>query len=543
MSCVSMPCKPARPGLPCKLLVLCISGLFLAHYSNAQDTTLTATVTHIAGPHVYLNIGTADGITKGDTLHITGERSFLGRVIVESAASRQTVVAFADNSFSITRGTKLTVIFSKMPVRAEPVQSSEAVEEDAVSQTNPLPQTARRTPSKRRDIKIRGRVLLNFSVLNSETKPQAEGLPSTKRTFFTPSINLNTTVSNLPSDVKLRLNIRSDYRYHSGASLSRTNTFRTYQLSLEKRLPFGHLQLGRFYDRLVAAGGYWDGLSFLYGSRKKGVGVSLGFMPDRSNEGFSTQFPRFSGFAHYETSRQRSSARYRIAASYHEVQPNNQYQNHSYAGLEQELDLGPLSLSQDVQLDRDPATGGWIASLFQARTRLAITTWLNVRGRFTSRQPYRMYNLISPLSIRRAYIQGGLHARFQGAGIGADYSVRYTQGMYESRTYVAYFNTPAFTSAQIAFFGSGSHWESDFGTALYVHGGLSKSINAYLFRFDYGFYRSTNNNQIDAIDQHRFAFSATLPFSKMFYLNLRGSLQQSRNLSSLAMNTSLQYRF
>lgn len=525
-------------------LVLTILLISIAQLAKAQDTTLTVTVTHIAGSNVYLNAGTNDGLSKGDTLRVHSGPELLGRVFIESAASQQSVVAFIDNTFSITRGTRLTVTFSKGPAISTPVlEATPAAKEESIL-SSPSPRIAKRKASSGKGrVRVQGRLLMNFSLLNSETTPQTEGLSATTRTFITPSINLNTTVSNLPSDVKLRLNIRSDYRYNSTTSLSRTNSFRAYQLSLEKNLPFGHLQLGRFYNRLIAAGGYWDGMSFLYGSRKKGIGLSIGFLPDRSNEGFTTQFPRFSGFAHYETTRRSEKPHYRIAVSFHEIQPSSQYQTHKYFGAEQSLNWGPLTLNQDVQLDQEPATGTWIASLFQTHTRVSITKWLDIRGRLTLRQPYRMYSLLSPLSTRREHIQGGLNARFSGASIGANYSARFTQGTYESRTYVAYFNTPVVQPVQLSFFGSGSHWESDFGTALYVNSGLTKSVGAYLFRFDYGFYRSTNNNQVEPIDLHRFTFSATLPFSSKFYFNLRGSLQQSQYLNSLSMNSSLQYRF
>ena len=196
-----------------------------------------------------------------------------------------------------------------------------------------------------------------------------------------------------------------------------------------------------------------------------------------------------------------------------------------------------------MQLDQNPTTKNWLASLLQAQTRVRATDWLTIRGRFTTRQPYRIYSLISPISTRREHIQGGLLLNLTGAQIGGDYSVRFTEGTYESRTYVAYFNTPMLTTAQFSLFGSGSYWEANLGSALFVNGGISKSLGTYLIRIDYGFYRSTNKNQIDPIDVHRYTLSATLPFSKKFYMNVRGNLQQSQFLNSYSVNTSIQYRF
>jgi hypothetical protein len=78
---------------------------------------------------------------------------------------------------------------------------------------------------------------------------------------------------------------------------------------------------------------------------------------------------------------------------------------------------------------------------------------------------------------------------------------------------------------------------------LYLSVGLSKSIEAVLLRFDYGFYRSTNPNRLDPIDLHRFSFSTTVPLGKALYWHARGSIEQSPYLQRLSLNTSLQVRF
>ncbi|MFK7844436.1 MAG: hypothetical protein AB8G77_03975 [Rhodothermales bacterium] len=515
----------------------------MPHVVHAQETTLNATVTHIAGANVYLNIGSRDDVAQGDTLVVQKNGEIAGQLHVLNVSSTQAVVEFIGQSFAITRANRLTVVLKKsaadLPaevVYTEPVAS----EEPPVISKKP----ARPSPAKRRNqIKIRGRILLNFSMLDSETKPQVAGLTSTHRTFVTPAANLNTTISNLPAGVRLRLNIRTDYRYSAQSSLTRQNTFRTYQLSLEKDMPIGQLQLGRFYNRLTPAGGYWDGVSFLYGSRKTGAGASIGFMPDRSNEGFTTAFPRFSGFAQFETPRKANQPHYRVSGSYHEVQPNSLYLDHKFFGLEQTVNWGPVSINQDLQLDKDPMTSNWVASLFRANTRVKINEWLTIRSRYTLRQPYRMYSTASPISVRRDQIQGGLNFQIFEARIGVSYTTRYTRREYESRTYTAYFTTPLLTPAQVSFFGSVNQWKSDFGTALYLNGGASKPIGTALIRVDYGFYRSTNSNQIDPIDLSRYSISTTLPFSKKLYWNMRTSLQQSQYLRSITFNTSLQYRF
>ncbi len=521
---------------------LCL--FFLPQVASAQDTTMVTTVTHVAGANVYLDLGTNQGVETGDTLLVQRNNEIVGQLKVLSVSSKQSVVAFVGKPFQITRASKLTVLFNTAGSNQR-MQTADAFQEE---EDRPAP-VERSTPSSRRSsfrpdrIRLQGRIMLNMSVMSSETKPLDDTFEPTKRTFITPSLNLNTTVSNLPSGVRLRLNVRSDYRYNSATTLARQNIVRTYQLSLEKDLPFGEFQLGRFYNRLTPTGGYWDGVSFLYGSRKKGIGASVGFMPDRSNEGFTTQFPRFSGFAHLETSRKSGQPYYQVSASYHEVQPSSDYLDHKFFGVEQTFSWGIFSLTQDLQLDKDPETQGWVASNFRANARLKITDWLTLRNRYTVRQPYRMYSTASPISIRRDQIQTTLNFQLLDARFGVSYTTRYTRQQYESRTYTAYATSPPLTMAQFSLFGSYNFWESSFGSALYLNGGINKPIGPAMIRLDYGFYRSTNENQVEPIDLSRYTFSTTLPFGKKVYANFRTSLQQSQYLNSITFNTSLQYRF
>ncbi len=520
--------------------------LLFSRTASAQDTTMVATVTHVAGANVYLDLGTNQGVETGDTLLVQRNNEIIGQLKVLSVSSKQSVVAFVGKPFQITRASKLTVTFTSAG-SSQRQQIADAFEEELEDEA-PAPvvrntAASRRTASRPDRIRLDGRVMLNMSIMSSETKPLDDTYDPTKRTFITPSLNLNTTVSNLPSGVRLRLNIRSDYRYNSATTLTRQNTVRTYQLSLEKDLPFGEFQLGRFYNRLSSMGGYWDGVSFLYGSRKNGVGASVGFMPDRSNEGFTTQFPRFSGFAHYETSRRSGQPYYQVAASYHEVQPSTDYLDHKFLGLEQSFNWGIFSINQDLQLDKDPETQAWVASNFRANSRVKITDWLTLRNRYTIRQPYRMYSTASPISVRRDQIQTTLNFQVLEARFGVSYTTRYTRQQYESRTYTAFATSPALTRAQFSLFGSYNFWESSFGSALYLNGGVNKPVGPAMIRLDYGFYRSTNENQVEPIDLSRYTFSTTLPIGDKVYANFRTSLQQSQYLNSITFNTSLQYRF
>ena len=337
------------------ILVVLISLISLCNGARGQDTEeLILTVTQLAGQNVYLDGGSVKGITEGDTLVTASD----DRLLVIAVSRNQSIANFAGTPFPVTRGQLLRVRVLKGAAEV-PEEVGEVVEEaeEAVSIME-QPEVGQRAEArrKREGVEVDGRLLLSFSGLLSETRIRSGNVPAVSRTYLTPAVNLNATVKNLPSDMKLHVNIRSDYRYQSYNSVSPDNSFRAYRLSLEKDLPFGVVQFGRFYNRMTRRGGYWDGVSFLVGSRKRGVGGAVGFMPERSNEGFSTQLPRFSVFGQYETPRGKPVI-YRGSVAYNEIQPSSSslLQTHRFASLEQRIDWSLVSLRQDIQVDQDPA--------------------------------------------------------------------------------------------------------------------------------------------------------------------------------------------
>ncbi|MEZ4699292.1 MAG: hypothetical protein R2834_03095 [Rhodothermales bacterium] len=524
------------------LLLLCVQAGVASVF--AQDTTLTATITHIAGDNAYINVGRADGVQPADTLQILAAGRMLGRMVVISTSSRQSILGFVSQSFPLTRGMKIDVTFTRS---AQPGEGAPAEAPPPVAEATPQPVTRtikKPTPPRRdsRRVRVDGRIMLSMSMLSSETQSLNTDLAPVSRQFATPSINVNATVRNLPSNARIQANVRSEYRSSSSSSLVPERSVRAYQLNLQKSLSFGEMQFGRFYNNFTPHGGYWDGGSFLLGSRKAGVGVTVGFMPERSNEGFTTDFPRISGFAQYRTPSGKPFT-YRVAASYHEVHPTALYLDHKFGEFTQEFDWKKLSVDQDIQIDQDPLTQNMVVTLFQLDSRYKVTDQLQVRSRYYLRQPYRMYSTVSPISTRRDQIGVGFNLRRGEGSIGGEYSNRYTEGAYDSRSILMYANTPFIQPLNISISANASLWSSSFGEALYASAGLMRSFGSGNGRVEYAFYRTTTTNQDSAIDVHRVSFSTSLPLSKAFFWNARVSFQQSRYLSSVSGQTSLQIRF
>jgi len=521
------------------LLLLFLAG---AAQASAQDTTLTATVTQIAGDNAYINVGRDAGIQATDTLRVGAGGRLLGRMIVLSTASKQSVLRFVNQSFPITRGMKVEITFTRRSAAIE-TTPAEVIAEAPAPEKVPVTTSARAPDKKRRQaVRVDGRATLGLSLLSSETRPIGSDFAPVGRQFATPSLNLNVTVRNLPSQTRLHASMRAEHRGSSVASILPERSMRTYQLSLQKDLSFGEMQFGRFYNNLTPHGGYWDGGSFLIGSRNAGMGVAAGFMPEQANEGFTTDFPRISGFAQYRTPAGKPW-RYRAAVSYHEVHPTAIYLDHRFSEFSQEFDWGAFSIDQDIAIDQNPLTKDLVVSQFQIDPRVRLTDQIQLRGRYSLRQPYRMYSTVTPFSTRRDQIGAGFTVRGGDASFGGEYATRYTEGAYDSRTIIVYGATPFFQPLNLSLNANGSRWTSDFGEALYAAAGLTKGFGGGNVRLEYAFYRTTTANQTDPIDAHRYSASASVPLGRTLYWNARVTLQQSRFLSSVSGQTSLQIRF
>ena len=515
--------------------------------ASGQDADrLVLTVTQLAGENVYLDGGSDLGIAKGDTLMLDSDEQ--KTLIVIAVSRKQAIVQFAGGAFPVTRGQQITLRTIKGTEKSEPapepVTSLEEITETDQSIMNQPSSSGTRTRAKERSkIEVDGRLIFDFSALQSHTKIRSNAVPAASRLYLTPTVNLSASVRNLPSGMNMHFHVRSDYRYQSRNPIAPTNSFRAYQISLEKPLPFGSVRFGRFYNRMTQRGGYWDGISFLYGDQKRGIGGSVGFMPNRSNEGFSTQLPRYAVFAHYQTERRKKTVWYRGAIAYNEIQPTTDFMQHRFASLEQRVDISILSLRQDIQVDYQPVSKQWIVSHLRLGGRLSIGPDVDLTGTYTLRQPYRMSNIANPFASKRDQYRVGLSLHRPLFSVGSHYTRRFLNESYQGQTVTGYFNTRPITPLSLSFSGSASRWESEFGDALYFNGGIAKNIHTVYLRADYGFYRTSSPNIADYIDMHRLSLTASVPFSRRLYWTLRGTAQQSQFTSAFSIQTSLQIRF
>jgi thioredoxin reductase len=140
--------------------------------------------------------------------------------------------------------------------------------------------------------------------------------------------------------------------------------------------------------------GFWDGLHLRYG-RESGLGVLVGFQPDLWNERPSTERPKASVVL--DLARRGDAWRWSADVSAHQVRGAGLLPEHTFAGLSQSAAAGPLRLSQDLQVDRDPAAGGWRMS--QHRGLRFVTIEKEELGGTVMHYPRKKLVMTRPLQV------------------------------------------------------------------------------------------------------------------------------------------------
>ncbi len=538
-----------------RLFYIAIMALLLASIGTtayAQETPVTARVTYLAGPNVYLDAGRDRGILPGDTLAVYRDGALAGRLAIVSSIADRSVVTFAGAPFAVTRGEVLHLRVPGQPVGAPPPEPPQeaAPEPPAAPPERPAAypsaaEAAAPTRQPRAGPHASGRVMLSLNTLRSSTQWGSAGAGRTARTFATPSMNLHLDVRGLPQGMTLRTRLRADYRYSSLRPIEPALAVHAYQFLLARDFTAFSIQAGRFSNPYAAYEGYWDGALLHVGSRRAGFGTAVGFLPDRSNEGFSPDMPRYAGFAHVELG-ERAGLRYAAEVSYNEIRPSNGLLDHRFAGLSHRLRWGGLSLRHDLQLDRDPETGQWIASRFNLRGAAAPHRRLLLTARYTVRQPYSIYRTQRVVSYRRDQAGAGASLQLDGLSLGADVAFNFVEDavrgrVADGRTLGGYVQVPRTGVLDLGFSANASYWSADKGTSFFLNTGVSRDLGAVRARLQYQFYRTAT--LAEPLLTHGVALHASAPLGRGFYGSAQARLQQGTTLRSFTLYTSLWYAF
>lgn len=483
-----------------------------AHAQQGLDVV----VEFIAGSNLYISAGTASGLSTDDTLLVYTEADgvLLGAFVVVSATRERAVVAFVGSPFPATRGKTLYVVPGRPFVALPPP---------------PVAQAERRRPrrSSKTGTRISGRLSLDVNALRTRSEAPEIGVEPTDRTFTTPTTRLRATVSNLPGGLRFQVNMRASTRYSSIEQVQRTESFRVYQASVERDWKGAQFRLGRFYNRYETYSGYWDGFLLHFGGDGFGIGGAVGFQPERSNELFSDELPKYMMFVN--AGHRGRSVRYATAISFNEIRPRNGLLNHRYVGWSQRLQVGGFQLSQNIQVDRDPTTSKWVVTQLLARSAIPLARRVDLRVRYALRQPYSITLLDNLITTRRDQASVGLSFWLGNGSLRADVTANQVRGKSRSYTYAGSFSFPRTPLLGLGISSSISYWALEETKAVYLSGAVSRTFGRVHSRASYYRYRTDG---FTTVLTHTGQFSITFPLTKRLYSSLRGQIQRGENLNS-----------
>lgn len=518
--------------------------LLCTRNAHAQQTTRTARVEQIAGNVIYLNIGSDQGLSQGDTLFVYHDKSYRGSLIVISAASQMSSTKFTNQPFSLTRGEllqirKMSNERSAGSQKTSPVQKN-APGADTTRSSNTIKQSPRRPYRIPPD--ITGGVQFGANVMFSSTKTANVGSEIVKRRFITTYTGLQTQIRHLPNQLSLNMNMQWDYRYASQLAIQPASAFRIFQFEVDKK--FGkspvHLSLGRFYNYYEPFSGFWDGAMLRIGNDSYGVGFISGFDPIQSDQGFSSSLPKSSFYTYFNFRKNRFYSESEI--SLNAVLPRTYgWNNHFYAGWHQQFRYKGSSLMSNIQIDQNPINKKYIFSQVNLRADIDLTRYLTFHGVYDRRQPYRIWQIGTPISYLRTMWTGGLSLQLGNNTIGADYTLNQSDVSRNSHTYSGYVFVPQTALLGLGFNVSADYWTDKTFKSIYASPEITKTIGHGQISLMYRFYQSqffSRSNQT-----HSVGLQYNVSFAKSWYINTQILTQFGQLLNNHQFFIGISKRF
>jgi hypothetical protein len=501
--------------------VLCVAlGNAARAQVQGQEQAVAVLVEHIAGNNLYLDVGTDKGLSADDTLlvYADGDGTYLGALVVLSATHERAVVTFAGAPFPVTRGKILRAVFTPAVRFAEAPEASTAAA------------PRRRTPTE--GLRLSGRLTLDVNTLQTTSRGGQVDQEPIDRYFTTPTARLRATVAHMPGDLTFRTNLRVSTRYSSDGRVQPTESYRVYEANLEKAfqvIPV-QLQLGRFYNRYETYSGYWDGMLMRIGPEAFGIGGVAGFQPERSNELFSTDVGKYTGFLNLRL--RGRSANYSTDLSIHQLSPRNGQPNHTFGGWSQRLQVGRFHLSNSIQVDRIGETNRWEVTQILARSSIPLGSRMDLRLRYTMYHPQTALPLPQLLRARRDQGSVGVNFLVGRGSVSLDATANRVQGTEReetSFTYTGGFTFPRTLLLGLGFNSSVNYWTQNGASAIYVSGGLSRAFGRIFWRASYQRYQT--KYQVTLLT-HSGDFALTIPLSRRLYSTIQARIRRGKNLSS-----------
>jgi hypothetical protein len=473
----------------------------------------------------------------GDTLAARLDSLDIVQLRVIGASSASSLLTWIGTPAELAVGDKLVLTVRVWEVEAEEAEANQPARVSLLA--SPDRRTTRARPA--RSVDFRGSVLVSLAAVRSTTRPESEFLESHTNTFATPSIALRSVLSGLPGGTSFSFHARASHRHSSGGILDQPNSLRLYQFSLSKEesgRPVA-IQVGRFSNRNEPESGYWDGVLLETRLRHVEFGLAAGLEPDRFDEGFRSDLPKYS--AHVLIKPDLGRASWATNLSFTQMRPSNAWLTHSYFGFDQRIRYGVLLLAADAQLDRNPEMDHWILSRFRSRASFSLFHGGTVHVRHSIRRPYAYWRADDVLSYRRDQSSAGFNYGGERGHIGAYVTRNTFDEVDEAFTYSLNASLKDIPLLHLDLGSSASYWTRRTSETRYATFTIGRQISAARVQLLYSLYRA-DVSQIRSETQ-TVGGSIQLPLWSGTQVSLQGRTLFGRELVSTSMSFSFWMSF
>jgi hypothetical protein len=501
---------------------------------------ITVRVRQVAGSALYLDVGSAHGLAAGDTVAVARDSlgTKVGSLVVSAATETRSVLGFAGPPFPVTIGQPLTLYLLREPSLAVPEEARPFVTR-APSASGASPggppltgSTAQMAPSA----PTYGRVALDLAALRSATRSSIQSAGAAQHVFATPALALDVTAPRALAGFDLRAGARLAYRYADQELSAPAASARVYNAALERRfqrLPLA-VTLGRFHSPDESYSGFWDGLRVRYGAQT-GLGLLVGFQPDRWNESLSLERPKATLVL--DLARRGRGWRWSGDLSTHMVSGGDSLSAHVFAGLSQSLVLGRVRLSQDLQVDREPDSARWRASRLALRSSLSLSSTLDLRVGFAHRETYQEWADSFAFAPREDRFTGGVTLMLGRGHVSADVSRSDDGSRRPALAYTASFLAPGLLPSNADLDGSASYWTGWYGSTWTAAPSVTLGGADTRLRVGYRLYRS--DFLARALTTHAAEVGGDLALGTGRRASLRLRVQRGGGLASESLSLTL----
>lgn len=433
----------------------------------------TGEVKYLSQNSLYIDLGSEQGLRKGDTLTVKRDRRVIGKLVVQNIARLSAACKFLSQNTPIRIGDQVEIVIlmrDKVPA-ATPVESTKekGVESQLARPQSPK-RRLRRRPVASKNNRVKGRFSMQMLSLDDQT-------PSNRDTYqmaFRSKLKIERFMG-FPVALRVRWRSRSHHRQNLQSSEIATDEWRHhfYEFGLvsnskEANVEFG---LGRVLSNRIRGLGYIDG--GLFSLKMNGVwrvGVAGGTQPSLRTLAFQTAEHKFGIFLNFEKGeygKQRVSSTAAFSGRYHKGEVSREFfylQNTTSFG-------GKFSLYQTVEIDlnrnwkRDSGHASFQLSNFFLSANYYPTKFISISGSYDARKSVRVYETRSiPDSLFIEVLRQGFHAGItvrlpNRIRLSGNLGIRLRTGQLRSTTSASFglsvpriFNSWATLSARLSYF-------------------------------------------------------------------------------------------